>query len=177
MDYTERIRALHRELGIAPDYAAVRGLPLQPEATELVVAGTAEDGREIQLTPAATAAWDALCAAARRDGIELRLLSGFRSVDRQAKIIRRKLAAGQWIADILRVNTAPGYSEHHTGRAADFGTPGERPLEESFAGTAAFCWLETHAPAGGFRLSYPRDNPHGIAFEPWHWCWQNTSAP
>jgi LAS superfamily LD-carboxypeptidase LdcB len=21
-------------------------------------------------------------------------------------------------------------------------------------------------------MSYPRDNPHGIVYEPWHWCWQ-----
>ena len=31
----------------------------------------------------------------------------------------------------------------------------------------------------GFHLSYPRDNPHGIAYEPWHWCWRavNELAP
>ena len=26
--------------------------------------------------------------------------------------------------------------------------------------------------AHGFVLSYPRDNPHGIVYEPWHWCWR-----
>jgi D-alanyl-D-alanine carboxypeptidase len=20
-------------------------------------------------------------------------------------------------------------------------------------------------------MSYPRGNPHGIVYEPWHWCW------
>ena len=25
-------------------------------------------------------------------------------------------------------------------------------------------------------MSYPRDNPHGIVYEPWHWCWQPQDA-
>ncbi|HVT32680.1 MAG TPA: D-alanyl-D-alanine carboxypeptidase family protein, partial [Rhodanobacteraceae bacterium] len=35
----------------------------------------------------------------------------------------------------------------------------------------AFAWLKRHASRFGFRLSYPRRNRHGIAYEPWHWCW------
>jgi D-alanyl-D-alanine carboxypeptidase len=174
MTYAERIRAVHRELGIPPDYATTRGLALQIEATLLVAAGTTPDGRELRLTPETWAAWQQLCAAAAGDGVPLLLLSGFRGVDRQTEIIRRKLGAGQRIEDILRVNAAPGYSEHHTGRAVDIGTPDAPPLEESFAGTAAFRWLEAHAHRFGFLLSYPRDNAQGIAFETWHWCWQDT---
>jgi D-alanyl-D-alanine carboxypeptidase len=161
---------VHRELGIPPDYAATRGLALQVEATLLVAAGYTLGGRALQLTPEAWEAWQQLCAAAASEGVPLLLLSGFRGVDHQTEIIRRKLAAGQRIDDILRVNAAPGYSEHHTGRAVDIGTPDAPPLEESFAGTAAFRWLEAHADQFGFLLSYPRDNAHGIAFEPWHWC-------
>ncbi len=172
MSYAERIRALHRELGIPPDYATARGLALQIEATLLVAAGETSDGRALQLTPETCAAWQQLRAVAAGEGVQLQLLSGFRGVDRQTEIIRRKLSAGRRIDDILRVNAAPGYSEHHTGRAVDVGTPDSPPLEESFAGTAAFRWLETHASRFGFRLSYPRDNAQGIAFEPWHWCWQ-----
>ena len=33
-------------------------------------------------------------------------------------------------------------------------------------------WLRTNAPRFGFHLSYPRNNPHGIGYEPWHWCWR-----
>lgn len=172
MDYAARIAELNRELGLPADYAARRGLSLQPEATTLVVAGRTDDGREIQLDPAAATAWEQLRAAAAAEGIALILVSGFRSVDRQAEIIRRKRAAGQSAEQILRVNAAPGYSEHHTGCALDLGTPGEPPLEESFAATPAYRWLERHAAGFGFTLSYPRDNPHGIVYEPWHWRWQ-----
>ena len=167
---TERIRAVHRELGIPADYATTRGLALQVEAALLVAAGHTLDGRALQLTPEAWEAWQQLRTAAAGEGVPLLLLSGFRGVDHQTEIIRRKLSAGQRIEDILRVNAAPGYSEHHTGRAVDIGTPDAPPLEESFAGTTAFRWLEAHADQFGFLLSYPRDNAQGIAFEPWHWC-------
>jgi D-alanyl-D-alanine carboxypeptidase len=99
-------------------------------------------------------------------------LSAFRSVARQTTIIRRKLARGQAIADILRVSAVPGCSEHHTGRALDLGSPDHLKLEVSFARTREFRWLKKHAARFGFRLSYPRRNPHGISYEPWHWCWQ-----
>ena len=176
MSYPERIRAVHRELGIPPDYATTRGLALQAEATLLVAAGHTPDGRELRLTSEAWAAWQQLVTAAAGEGVQLQLLSGFRGVDRQTEIIRRKLSAGQRIDDILRVNAAPGYSEHHTGRAVDIGTPDAPPLEESFAGTVAFRWLESHANGFGFLLSYPQGNARGIAFEPWHWCWQNATG-
>jgi hypothetical protein len=33
------------------------------------------------------------------------------------------------------------------------------------------CMCVSRYTAGrhGFRLSYPRDNPHGVIYEPWHW--------
>ena len=168
--------ALHRSLGIPPDYATMRGLPFHTEASsaELVtVAEAAADHREILLIALAAAAWCRLRDAAAADGITLLPLSGFRSIARQTEIIRAKLAAGRTIDDILRTIAAPGCSEHHTGRALDLGTPGEPSLEEGFAQTPAYAWLTRRAGEFGFMLSYPRDNPHGIGFEPWHWCWRD----
>ena len=46
----------------------------------------------------------------------------------------------------------------------------EPPAEESFEATDAFAWLTGNAGDFGFQMSYPRDNPHGITYEPWHWC-------
>ena len=115
------------------------------------------------------AAWRAMVAAAGAEGITLLLISGFRSVQRQQEILERKRAAGEAIESILRVNAAPGYSEHHTGRAVDIGTPGCPPLEERFEETSAYGWLSRNAGRFGFFLSYPRGNPNGIVYEPWHW--------
>jgi len=72
----------------------------------------------------------------------------------------------------LKVNTPPGYSEHHTGRAVDLATPGCPPLTEEFETTAAFAWLVRHAHRFGFTMRYPRGNRFGIAYEPWHWAVQ-----
>jgi D-alanyl-D-alanine carboxypeptidase len=159
-------------LSIPPDYGTRRGLKLLIEATELVPIGENPDGQEVRLAPAAAATWAEMKEGAFEVGITLVPISGFRSIERQAEIIRTKLAAGQTIDDILLTVAAPGYSEHHTGRAIDIGAPGEPPLTEGFAETPAFSWLEGHAPDYGFTLSFPRDNPHGIAYEPWHWCYR-----
>ena len=167
-----RLRALHRALGIPATYRAQRRLPWQPEARRLVSIGrAADDGQPVRLAPRAAAAWRRMHAAAARDGVDLLPLSGFRSVARQAGIIREKLAAGQSLAAILRLVAAPGCSEHHTGRAVDVGASAAAELDVTFARTAAFRWLQQHAGRFGFRLSYPRKNVHGIAYEPWHWCW------
>jgi D-alanyl-D-alanine carboxypeptidase len=96
-------------------------------------------------------------------------VSGFRSVRYQADLIRKKLAAGQDIATILKVNAAPGFSEHHTGKAVDVATPGTRPLSEEFDASAAFDWLRRNARRYGFAMPYGRGNVYGFAYEPWHW--------
>lgn len=156
-------------LGIPADYGRRRGLPIQAEATVLVLVDTLPTGREIRLSPGTAAAWIRMRDAASSAGIALVPFSGFRSVERQTEIIRGRLSAGETIEAILRTVAAPGYSEHHTGRAVDIGVPGETPLTEGFERTPAFSWLQAHARAYGFSLSYPRENAHGIAYEPWHW--------
>ena len=145
---------------------------MQAEAEELVTVRSLPDGREIRLVPAVAEEWRAMVQAAVRDDVSLVLVSGFRSVDYQRQILERKLARGETLERILQVNAAPGYSEHHTGRAVDIGTPGCAPLEEEFENTAAFRWLQQHAGDFGFRLSYPRFNPARIIYEPWHWLHQ-----
>jgi D-alanyl-D-alanine carboxypeptidase len=149
---------------------AEKGLIYQPEAVELAIAEVGDDGREHRLTPATAADWRAMQAAARIDGVALRIASAFRSIERQAEIVRAKLARGLSLDAILEVSAPPGYSEHHTGRAVDVTTDGVRPLEIEFETTDAFRWLSRRAGEFGFLLSYPAGNGHGYAYEPWHWC-------
>lgn len=160
---------LHQELGIPDDYGVDASLPVFPEAVELVEVGPNLVGRMQSLTPAAASQWQAMVSAANDDGMMLMIVSGFRSIEYQAALIRRKINTGQTIGEILRVNAAPGYSEHHTGRAVDIATPGSRPLTEEFESSDAFIWLCSNARRFGFSLSYPRDNPRGFTYEPWHW--------
>ncbi|MFT3868000.1 MAG: D-alanyl-D-alanine carboxypeptidase family protein [Nibricoccus sp.] len=173
-DYGSRIDELLRELGIPANYAQIRQLTLQIEAasTDLVSVGNSPEGKPCRLIRPAARAWHSMYAAARKLEIELQPLSGFRSVERQVEIIRGKLAVGENISEILHSIAAPGFSEHHTGRAIDVGSDEAPPLEEVFADTRAFAWLRLHGEEYGYRMTYPRHNPHGFVYEPWHWCWQ-----
>ena len=169
-------RLQHRldQLGLdAATYAAQTGLPLVAEPMQLHLAGFDRYRRPLWLARPAARAWQRLRMAAAADGIALDAISGYRSHDYQLGIFERKLARGLDMAQILTVNAAPGYSEHHGGNALDIGTPGEPPAEESFENTPAFAWLQWRAGEFGFRMSYPRNNPHGIVHEPWHWCFHD----
>ena len=163
------LRELHAELGIADDYGRATDLPVFDEAIEMVEIGPNLVGRMQKLVPETADLWHSMVAAAAADEITLMIVSGFRSIEYQADLIRKKIEAGQAIADILEVNTAPGFSEHHTGRAVDIATPGSLPLTEEFETTDAFRWLQAEADGFGFAMTYPRDNPWGIIYEPWHW--------
>lgn len=159
------------ELEIPASLIAARGLRPLPEAKHLETAEVGADGREHLLVPEAAAAWRQMKRVAADDGIGLAIVSAYRSVQRQTEIVRRKLAAGQSLEQILAVSAPPGFSEHHTGRAVDLTTPRAKPLDSSFAETPAFEWLGRRAHEFGFVLSYPAGNREGYEFEPWHWCY------
>lgn len=169
-EFRQKIEAGLREIGASTGLPTERALPLFEDATELELAHVSQSGREHFMTPEAAECWGRMRDAAATEDVVLVMISGFRSFDQQLELIRQKLAAGQAISEILEVLAPPGCSEHHTGRAADIGTPGCEPLSERFEGTAAFGWLNSHAHEYGFHLSYPRSNPMGFRYEPWHWC-------
>jgi D-alanyl-D-alanine carboxypeptidase len=162
-------------LGVPRDYGRTRRLRRVREPKTLVFIGHDTQGRPQWLAPRAARAWRRMRDAAARDGIELQIVSAFHSIDYQLGILRRKTDRGQTMDDILHVSAAPGYSEHHSGRTLDITTPGYAALEEEFERSTAFAWLCTNAQRYNFFLSYPRANPHGIAYEPWHWCWKARS--
>ncbi len=164
-----RLRDRLEALGLDDSYGERTGLALVAEPAVLSLAGFDRYRRPLWLHPQASRAWQAMRDAAQGDDVVLESISGYRSHDYQLGIFERKLARGLRVDEILTVNAAPGYSEHHSGRALDIGAPDEPAAEESFERTAAFGWLTAHAGKYGFAMSYPRDNPHGIVYEPWHW--------
>ena len=134
-----------------------------------------DEGRCLQLHPDAFTAWKKMKDAAKTEGICLYVVSAFRSIERQSEIIEKKRKKGVLEEDIFKVNAPPGFSEHHTGRAVDLSTKGFPPLEEDFEKSEAFRWLLLNAKDFGFRLSYPRENRFGMAYEPWHWFYDETT--
>ncbi len=128
--------------------------------------------RNVKLRSAAAAKFNAMSDAAWRDGIELVPLSGFRNLeDQEYLFFDVKAQRGQVASQRAEVSAPPGYSEHHTGYAIDIGDPRrpETDVSESFEETETFKWLQANAAYYSFELSFPRDNPQGISYEPWHW--------
>lgn len=153
--------------------ADIAGRDPFPEATDLVSVGEDCSGRRARLAADAAPAWQQMRDAAAAAGIELLLVSAYRSYDYQVRLWEKKLAAGATPAEIRRVLAVPGFSQHHTGCAVDVGTPGCTELTEDFEATPAFRWLTEHAGAFGFSMPYGRENAQGVIYEPWHWCWRD----
>lgn len=144
-------------------------LPYEEAPPDTLEAITA-DGR-VQLRQLAAQRFTDMAAAANADGVILAPLSGFRSVDDQERVFFEQRQQGQRPIERAEVSAPPGYSEHHTGYAIDIvdATQSETDLEISFETTPAFAWLEENAARFDFELSFPRNNPQGVSYEPWHW--------
>lgn len=152
-------------------------LAAHAEAVLLLDVGQTRDGAALRLEPQTAAAWLRLKRAAASEGQCLQPVSGFRSLGHQRAIIERKRRAGQAWSQILNVNAAPGFSEHHSGRAMDVLTADYPQLDAGFASTEGWRWLSRRAADFGFRLSYPQHNGRGVVFEPWHWFYSRRSTP
>ncbi|MEL6350667.1 MAG: M15 family metallopeptidase [Cyanobacteria bacterium J06627_28] len=126
----------------------------------------------IKVQPDVQDAVNRMIEKARIEGVQLDIISGFRTLeDQQYLYFDLKAERGQSVTDRATVSAPPGYSEHHTGYAVDFIDPSQPDthLEESFETTAAFRWLEKNSPYFNFELSFPKDNASGVSYEPWHW--------
>lgn len=110
----------------------------------------------------------ALLDASARDGVNLLVLSAYRSFYEQASLktgyrITYGSGANQFSAD-------QGYSEHQLGTAVDFTNQqlDDYLISGKFASSTVYAWLNVNAYKYGFTLSYPLKNTY-YQFEPWHW--------
>lgn len=119
----------------------------------------------------AAAALRELQAAARADGVTLTVGSAWRDSAYQRGIVARKKAAGQSDAQIYKVSSAPGYSEHHTGYALDF-----TPINNGFTSSKAYTWLRQHGNEHGWYQSFTPESTRDthVAVESWHWKYKGT---
>jgi len=104
---------------------------------------------------------------ARDDGINLQILSAYRSFGEQASLKYNYLI--QYGSGANTFSADQGYSEHQLGTTVDFTTPELGSyLDTTFDQTAAFKWLEENAYKYGFVMSYTKGNSY-YQYEPWHW--------
>lgn len=110
--------------------------------------------------------FEEMLEAAKEDGIDLWVVSAYRSFDEQAALkgaytVTYGSGANTFSAD-------QGYSEHQLGTTVDFTTSGIGGGLAGFGDTAAYQWLLENAYRYGFILSYPENNTYYV-YEPWHW--------
>jgi D-alanyl-D-alanine carboxypeptidase len=132
----------------------------------------------LQLRPEAAEELLAMQRAASADGVDLVVLSAFRSIALQKQIFFDvKSERNQSALERAQVSAPPGFSEHSTGYAVDLGD-GRDPttnLSVSFDRTDAFRWLRANAARYHFQLSFPKGNRQGVNYEPWHWRFEGSA--
>ncbi len=185
-NYETRENSINRERNgtsnnIASSFASVQavvnkeyGLPEDYKPEDLVVpnvpfsfSGTLEKS---YLRKEAAEALERLFDLAKKEGIQLNAVSGFRSYDYQKNLyannVKRK---GQEHTD--RFSAKPGHSEHQTGLTMDVSSKSaNNELELTFANTKEGKWLKENAHRAGFIIRYPKgkESITGYAYEPWH---------
>ncbi|WP_147534910.1 M15 family metallopeptidase [Bacillus marasmi] len=115
---------------------------------------------------------------AKKSGIELIAVSGYRSFDRQKEIYSAEVnKVGKALA--VQVVAVPGNSEHQTGLSMDISCESiNNSLTEKFNETKEGKWLTENAHRFGYILRYPKgkDEITGYKFEPWHYRYVGKKA-
>ena len=148
---------------------------------------------EAQLRPEASAAFDRMAAAARQDGIDIKVVSSYRSYTRQEQIFSGKYqrftnegsAPLEAIERIIEYSTIPGTSRHHWGSDLDViqgRKPGQqdsllaRHFEEGGVYGELKLWLDENKESFGFYEVYTNDpDRKGFSYEPWHLSYRPMS--
>ncbi|WP_339277852.1 M15 family metallopeptidase [Paenibacillus sp. FSL W8-0426] len=151
-----------------------RNLPASYEPKDLVVPNIpfsfSGSSPKKQMRKAAATALEKLFAAAKKDGIDIKAVSGYRSYATQKSIFERNASIkGEAVAN--KTSARPGQSEHQTGLAMDISSASAGyDLQQSFGSTKEGKWLKANAPKYGFIIRYGKDQEKltGYAYEPWH---------
>jgi D-alanyl-D-alanine carboxypeptidase len=127
-----------------------------------------DTGNGEQLRHDASQSLDNLLTRAGSKGLNLYVISGYRSYGYQADVYSGHVNAdGQEAAD--RYSARPGHSEHQTGLGVDLGS-GVCDLQACFGQTPEGKWLANNADKYGFVIRYLKGKEPvvGYQYEPWH---------
>ena len=148
---------------------------------------------EAPLIKPAQKAFDQMAEAAKKENIDLKIVSGYRSFKRQKQIWNRKYSRNQKaglepinnIKKIITFSSLPGTSRHHWGTEVDLidgsqKEEGDVLLTQKFQGKGPYSslaiWMQENASQFGFYLPYTNDKKRkGFSFEPWHYSFAPVS--
>ena len=147
-----------------------------------------------QLLPEVAESFKLMKKAALNNGINIKIVSSFRSFTRQKQIWNNKFIKNDSIGysikknikKIMEYSTIPGTSRHHWGTDIDI-IDGNFPDEENVLVSEKFekdglfykvkNWLDNNSENFGFYLTYTNDkNRKGFEFEPWHYSYKPVSV-
>ncbi len=153
------LRIINKKQTIEPDYVP----------SDLVDVPVSQYSHQ-KLRQEAASSLEEMFKAASDDGIELYLISGYRSYTKQQELQNYyRDTLGDVQAD--RIDCIPGSSEHQIGLAVDLGTVDHKyELDTDFSKTEAYQWLISHCSEYGYILRYPegKEEVTGIKFSPWN---------
>ncbi len=131
---------------------------------------------------------------AKKESIEIEIVSGYRSYEKQKDIWNNKynknfengILGIKNINRIIQYSTLPGTSRHHWGTDIDiidkrFVPKGDLLIEKNYAENGIysqlFYWMKKNSKKYGFYLVYD-DSPKrkGFKFEPWHYSYKPLSV-
>lgn len=124
--------------------------------------------------------FDQMFQSARRDGIELEIVSATRNYNYQKGIWERKWKRSKYmgwqnmdkVLDIMKYSSMPGTSRHHWGTDVDLNQLNNEYFE-SGQGQEVYQWLVECAPDYGFHQVYTNKDQGrtGYQEEKWHWSY------
>jgi D-alanyl-D-alanine carboxypeptidase len=151
-----------------------RNLPSTYTPNDLVVPNVmfsfAGNSPKKQMREVAADALEELFAQAKRDKIDIKAVSGYRSYATQKSIFDRN-ARVKGTKEANKTSAYPGQSEHQTGLAMDISSASVGyDLVQSYGKTKEGKWLAANAPKYGFIIRYGKgkESITGYSYEPWH---------
>jgi LAS superfamily LD-carboxypeptidase LdcB len=150
-------------------------------------------GSSFPILPEVKIAFEKMTKDAKNDGIEIKIVSAYRSYERQKSIWNSKFIKFEKqgfknltiVDQIIRYSSIPGTSRHHWGTDIDIidgsqSAEGDMLLTKKFHGNGPYNklrrWMEANAEKFGFLKPY-NQNPErkGFLYEPWHYSYAEKS--
>ena len=138
-------------------------------------------------------AFSQMKSKAAEAGIDINIVSGYRSFEHQKEIWERKFKhltsekkPLQAIMEIIKYSSIPGTSRHHWGTDIDIidsaaqAPSGDLLIEKHYHNNGTFSklksWMDLNSKDFGFELVYTNDKERtGFKYEPWHYSFKPES--
>jgi LAS superfamily LD-carboxypeptidase LdcB len=148
-------------------------LPIQYKPSDLVRVPAAyiskgSRNRVILLRKSAALQFMRLIDAAKKEGLQIRIVSAYRGSRYQSYLYRNAIKKNGFFQTSV---AKPGHSEHQLGTTCDLTSNDVYTgLTADFEDTPAFRWLKDNVHRYGIYLSYPKYKTEvtGYEYEPWH---------